>query len=304
MNKKTNSIFRPSGFDFIDQITWGTHICQFYVSAEDLINILVPYFKAGLENNEMCIWITAEPLKALEAKDALEQAGCDLDYYENKKQVNIIDYTNFYRQSGVFNGSTILQQIVESEKTALENNFDGVRISGNASWLSREEWEDFDDYESAVDAIIRGHKIIAICSYPLYYQEPAEIVSIVSNHRNIIIRKQTNFEYISNTGYGYIYKLRNRGYSHTKIGNTLGISRQRVSQLFNKEKRILNREIGGYSKKSELLTAQEAAEFLNVHINTIRRWSDNNILPCYRVGQRNDRRFRITDIEEFINKTS
>jgi excisionase family DNA binding protein len=252
----------------------------------------------------MCLWITAKPLQALEAKDALEQTVFNLGYYEKKKQINIIDYTDFYRQSGVFDGSTIIQQIVKSEKIALENNFDGVRISGNVSWLSKEEWEDFDDYESAVDTIIRGHRIIAICSYPLHNQQPAEIVSIVSNHRNIIIRKQIQLEYIANNGYGYINKLRNKGYSYTKIGNTLGISRQRVFQLINKEKRTLKREIEDYSKKPELLTAQEAAEFLNVHINTIRRWSDNDILPCYRVGQRNDRRFKYTDLEEFLSKKS
>ena len=47
---------RNSGIDLIGYIPWGTHLCQFYNSREDLIEILVPYFKARLENNERCIW--------------------------------------------------------------------------------------------------------------------------------------------------------------------------------------------------------------------------------------------------------
>ena len=37
------------GFDIID-VHWGTHFCQFYQTREDLMDILVPYFKVGLED--------------------------------------------------------------------------------------------------------------------------------------------------------------------------------------------------------------------------------------------------------------
>jgi hypothetical protein len=43
---------RISGIDIIGDIPWGTHFCQFYQTREDLIDILVPHFKAGLENND------------------------------------------------------------------------------------------------------------------------------------------------------------------------------------------------------------------------------------------------------------
>jgi len=46
---------RKSGIDILGDVPWGTHLCQFYHTKEDLIDILVPYFKAGLENNEFCM---------------------------------------------------------------------------------------------------------------------------------------------------------------------------------------------------------------------------------------------------------
>jgi len=69
---------RKSGIAVIGDIHWGTHFCQFYQTRQDLTDILVPYFKAGLENNEFCIWVTADNLTAAEARKAMSKALPDL----------------------------------------------------------------------------------------------------------------------------------------------------------------------------------------------------------------------------------
>lgn len=45
-----------------------------------------------------------------------------------------------------------------------------------------------------------------------------------------------------------------------------------------------------------LLNIKEAAEFLNVSEMTVRRWTNQGLLNCYRVGQRRARRFRSQDL--------
>ena len=50
------------------------------------------------------------------------------------------------------------------------------------------------------------------------------------------------------------------------------------------------------------LTASQAAKFLSIHVNTLRRWTNKGTLECYRVGRRGDRRFTQQDIERFILK--
>ena len=51
---------------------------------------------------------------------------------------------------------------------------------------------------------------------------------------------------------------------------------------------------------SPMLTIRQVAKLLNVHPNTLRRWSDQGILKSYRLIPRGDRRFRLEDIEGLL----
>ena len=53
-----------------------------------------------------------------------------------------------------------------------------------------------------------------------------------------------------------------------------------------------------------MLTVREVARLLNVHSNTVRRWSDRGILKAYRITHRGDRRFRREDITRFLAELS
>jgi len=57
-----------------------------------------------------------------------------------------------------------------------------------------------------------------------------------------------------------------------------------------------------YREADILLKPSEVAKWLNIHINTVRRWSRLGVLPSLRIGPRNDRRFRSRDIKMFIKK--
>ena len=49
-----------------------------------------------------------------------------------------------------------------------------------------------------------------------------------------------------------------------------------------------------------MFTTRELAKFLNVHINTVRRWSDQGVIKSYRIGPRGDRRFSRDDVLSFL----
>jgi excisionase family DNA binding protein len=51
---------------------------------------------------------------------------------------------------------------------------------------------------------------------------------------------------------------------------------------------------------SSLLTTSDVARLLNVHMNTVRRWSNHGVIKVYRIGSRGDRRFRREDVVSFL----
>lgn len=99
--------------------------------------------------------------------------------------------------------------------------------------------------------------------------------------------------------------------SYAEIAHRLGISRERVRQIVMHQK--LNNELvqtadakinDVASPMSVMLTSREVSQLLNIHINTVRRWSDQGVLTAYRVGSRGDRRFMRHDIINFLTRQS
>ncbi len=190
---------RKSGIDFIGDIPWGTHFCQFYQTKKDLMDILIPYFKTGLENNEFCMWVTSQPLEVKEAKEALRKAVPDIDVYIEKGQLEIIPYSHWYVNEDAFDSDRILNGWVEKLNKALANGYDGLRLTGNTFWLEKEDWNDFVDYEKEVDRVIGNYQMIPLCTYNLDRCNATEIIDAVINHQFALIKKQGKWEKIESS---------------------------------------------------------------------------------------------------------
>ena len=80
---------RNSGLDIIGDVPWGTHFCQFYEHQQDLVDTLVPYFAAGLAQNEFCMWVASAPLQADEAMAAMRAAVPALDECVARGQIEV-----------------------------------------------------------------------------------------------------------------------------------------------------------------------------------------------------------------------
>ena len=180
---------RKSGISTIGDVPWGTHICQFYRTKEDLLDILIPYFKAGLENNEFCLWVISEPLEIEDAKEALRRAIPDIDTYLEKGQIEIIPYTDWFTTEGVFDSKKVLNGRVEKLNHALDSGYDGMRLSGNTSWLEKESWDSFIEFKEQTDKAMGNYQLINLCTYPLDKHNAAEIIDVVINHQFALIKR-------------------------------------------------------------------------------------------------------------------
>ena len=190
---------RPAGIDIIGNVPWGTHFCQFYQTKEDLLDILVPYFKAGLENNEFCMWITAEPLNEREAEEALRKAVPDFDRYLKRGQIEILPHNKWYLKDGAFNSDRVLNGWVDKLNQALAKGYDGLRLTGNTFWLEKRDRKSFTDYEAAINNVIGNYRMIAICSYCVDRCDASELIDVVVNHQFSVIRREGDWKIIESS---------------------------------------------------------------------------------------------------------
>lgn len=64
----------------------------------------------------------------------------------------------------------------------------------------------------------------------------------------------------------------------------------------------MKQDMANHRKIDPMLTTSDVAHLLNIHMNTVRRWSNQGILRAYRIGSRGDRRFRQEDITIFLSE--
>jgi len=187
---------RDTGVEAIGSLSWGTHFCQFYQDKQDLIAILVPYFAAGLEQNEFCMWVTSEPLRVEEAKGALAKAVGTLDPYLGTGQIEVLEYSQWYTSTGKFEPDRVMQGWVGKLVAAQQRGFEGLRLSGNTFWLEESAWQEFAEYEAAVDRVIGQYPMLAICTYHLARCGAVEILEVMSSHAFALIKRGDTWQVI------------------------------------------------------------------------------------------------------------
>ncbi len=181
----------PSGLAATPVLRWGSHVGHLFEAADELHDVLVPYFKAGLENNERCLWVTGAPFDAAAARAALRNALPDLDDRERGGQIEIADGAAFYDDSKPLPSNELVTGLVKRAEDALAAGFKGLRTNGNCAWVGHHQWGDFQHYESLVQENVRGQRMICMCSYRPDLL-PAAGMTDVLGHHDLVIRSRRN----------------------------------------------------------------------------------------------------------------
>lgn len=180
---------RKSGIGVVGDKPWGTHFCHFYETRDDLLDTLVPYFKAGLEGEELCVWVVSEPLTEREAEDALRQALPDLDWHLAEHHLEIVGAREWYLDGGTFEIDRVTRAWAQKLDRALADGRAGLRVSGNTAWLEGKDWNAFCDYERTVNESFIDRRMTVLCTYPLAKTGAAEILDVARNHQFTLARR-------------------------------------------------------------------------------------------------------------------
>jgi hypothetical protein len=182
---------RKTGISLIDDIPWGSHFCCFYDTSEDLLDVLVPYFKTGLENGEFCLWVisNSELLTVADAVDALRGAVPDLDRHLANRSLEIVEHDEWFLRDGSFDLHRVANQFKEKLEGALARGHSGMRV-GSPAWLQPNDARGLRQFEEEVDRLFSDLPILASCTYPLPTMVGDQVFDTVQTHQFAIARRR------------------------------------------------------------------------------------------------------------------
>jgi DNA-binding CsgD family transcriptional regulator len=250
---------RRTGILPIGLLPWGSHICMFYESSEDLIDAHVDYFGAGLAANERCIWTLSEPLDRDRAIAGLQEAISGLDDYFAAGAIELIPGYEWYLQDGQVDPLRITDAWLARLDDALTMGFAGLRVSGNAFWMNTGRWENFLEYEAELHRSLLGTRMIALCTYPLLISRAADLLDVARAHHLAVLRRAGKWEFLESS------KLADARREISRLNNAIDVLSRPFpghDLLTPRERATLGQIVKGASNK-------EAARVLGISPRTV-----------------------------------
>lgn len=189
---------RESGIGAVGRVPWGTHLCHFYRTVEEMADVLVPYFKAGLERDEGCLWAVSAPLEVEQARAMLAGAVGGIDGFITTGQLEIADFTDWFDGATEANADAAIAGLLERHDQALARGFSGFRLVGNVPALSPETWPGMSAREAALDAAIGGRRMLVVCSYSLDGVPAPDVAAVVAGHPLALLPRNGQWSLVEN----------------------------------------------------------------------------------------------------------
>jgi hypothetical protein len=191
---------RKTGISILGDMPWGTHLCHFYDTKTDLLETLVPYIKAGLESNELCVWVHSSDLNEAEISDAMTRALSGFDRYRAEGRIEIFSDREWYFQDGTPDLKQVLLRWNEKLSQARARGFEGIRVTGRPIYFENKHWNGLSAYEKELDESMANLRMICLCSYPTQICGAAEVLDVARNHQAAIARRDGIWEVLETAG--------------------------------------------------------------------------------------------------------
>jgi DNA-binding CsgD family transcriptional regulator len=156
---------RDTGLEAVGEVAWGTHFCVFYETKKDLLEIVVPFFKAGLQVNEFCLWIVANS--------------------------EIIPYYKWFLTGRAVNIHKAIARFRQKVGEAAKRGFSGTRLTGSPAWMRNNlRARSFREFEQKFDGLFTREPMIAACTFPLGLSGAEDILDAARTHQfAVTVRK-------------------------------------------------------------------------------------------------------------------
>jgi DNA-binding CsgD family transcriptional regulator len=274
------NIPRPTGIIVQGNIPWGTHLCLFHESKQDLLNTMVPYFRAGLENREFCLWILQPRISRQDALQALRRGVPDFDRYMSEGSIELIPQSRWFAVSGRFETAAVVQRFRVKLEDAISRGYAGLRVNGSPAWLHAADPTTFRDFERKLDELIAGEKMIVVCSFSLSDSDATLVLDAARTHKFTAALRDGAWEVIETHDAG-----RSDSQKHTSDEtNAAGGVSASMATLTQREQAVLAQIVAGASNKEAARRLEVTARTIEFHrANILQKLGAKNTADLIRI---------------------
>ncbi|WP_394296970.1 ATP-binding protein [Methanosarcina siciliae] len=191
-----NTDKHPELFSSIPQ---SAQLSAVYSDIDELTELLVAYFKQGIERGEFCLWIVPDSLAAENAKKELEKEGVDVRKYITSSHLEIMPAGTLSESNLLFE-SAVKELLEEGIGKSLSEGFSGFRTNLDVKGIENSFKTCFGGLENILEGISQGNgkNFTFLCTFPLEELSGSALLEL-AEEKGVLVNRKGKWEYLVNT---------------------------------------------------------------------------------------------------------
>lgn len=164
------------------------HICGFFDSEDERYDIILPYLKEGLENNEEVLNIL-ESTSYPDHCERLSNAGIAVEEKLTSRQLKVLSADDTYLKGGYFAADRMYNAVEEALIAAKEAGYKSIRACGDMAWALRTVagTDELIEYEARLNQLTPKHSCSLICMYDVNRFSGRALADVLATHPYVIL---------------------------------------------------------------------------------------------------------------------
>lgn len=171
-----------------ETLTGPSHICAFFDSREEQYEVLLPYFREGLDNNEEVVTIL-ESYTHPDHYARLSAAGMPLRETIASGQLKVLASESTYLKGSTFASERMFNMLEQVLVNAQNGPYGAVRTCGDMEWALRNlpGTDQLMEYEARVNLLTSKYDCTLLCVYDINRFSGRAVADVLASHSHVIL---------------------------------------------------------------------------------------------------------------------
>jgi hypothetical protein len=170
------------------------HMCVFIDSRDQQYDILLPFLREGLEQNNKILNIV-DPLHMADHCRRLSEGGFDVDSAKKKGQLGLFAFQEAYLLDGYFSADRMVALVESVLDQARKDGYPMVRGFGEMHWAvsGLPGTEELVEYESRVNYVYSRFNDPLLCVYDVAKFSGRVVTDILCTHPKVVLNGMSSW---------------------------------------------------------------------------------------------------------------